>query len=56
MEKTDLLDTYLEPHYIQRSNCLRAAVLGAKDGILSAASIEIGVAAAKNVLTPKNKL
>ena len=40
------LDHYLDPHYIQRSNWLRAAVLGANDGILSTASIAIGVAAA----------
>ncbi len=36
----------LEKHYINRSNWLRAAVLGANDGILSTASIAIGVAAA----------
>lgn len=40
------LDTYLEKHYIHRSNWLRAAVLGANDGILSTASLAIGVAAA----------
>lgn len=33
-------------HYINRSNWLRAAVLGANDGILSTASIAVGVAAA----------
>lgn len=37
---------YLAPHYIQRSNWLRAAVLGANDGILSTASLAIGIAAA----------
>lgn len=37
---------YLDNHYIHRSNWLRAAVLGANDGILSTASIAIGVAAA----------
>lgn len=37
---------YLATHYIQRSNWLRAAVLGANDGILSTASLAIGVAAA----------
>jgi VIT1/CCC1 family predicted Fe2+/Mn2+ transporter len=37
---------YLAPHYVQRSNWLRAAVLGANDGILSTASLAIGVAAA----------
>lgn len=37
---------YLENHYIHRSNWLRAAVLGANDGILSTASLAIGVTAA----------
>lgn len=36
----------LEEHYIDRSNWLRAAVLGANDGILSTASLAVGVAAA----------
>ncbi|TKK69265.1 VIT family protein [Ilyomonas limi] len=36
----------LEKHYINRSGWLRAAVLGANDGILSTTSIAIGVAAA----------
>lgn len=35
-----------ERHYVNRSNWLRAAVLGANDGILSTASLIIGVAAA----------
>lgn len=35
-----------EPHFINRSAWLRAAVLGANDGILSTASVAIGVAAA----------
>ncbi|MEO1553214.1 MAG: VIT family protein [Pseudomonadota bacterium] len=35
-----------EPHYIHRTGWLRAAVLGANDGILSTASLMIGVAAA----------
>lgn len=35
-----------EGHYINRSNWLRAAVLGANDGILSTASLLVGVAAA----------
>jgi len=38
----------LEKHYVNRSNWLRAAILGANDGILSTASIIIGVAAATN--------
>jgi VIT1/CCC1 family predicted Fe2+/Mn2+ transporter len=37
---------YLSPHYIHKSNWLRAAVLGANDGILSTASIAVGVASA----------
>lgn len=43
---TENLDDYLDNHFIHRSNWLRAAVLGANDGILSVASISIGVAAA----------
>lgn len=35
-----------EKHFINRSNWLRAAVLGANDGILSTTSLVIGVAAA----------
>ncbi|MEO1321849.1 MAG: VIT family protein [Pseudomonadota bacterium] len=35
-----------EHHYIQRTGWLRAAVLGANDGILSTSSLMIGVAAA----------
>ena len=35
-----------ENHFVNRSNWLRAAILGANDGILSTASIVIGVAAA----------
>jgi VIT1/CCC1 family predicted Fe2+/Mn2+ transporter len=40
------LETHLKDHYIHKSNWLRAAVLGANDGILSTASIAIGVASA----------
>lgn len=40
------LDNYLDQHYIHRSNWLRAAVLGANDGIISVSSLAIGVAAA----------
>lgn len=40
------LEEYLEEHYVHRSNWLRAAVLGANDGILSMASLTAGVAAA----------
>ncbi len=35
-----------DPHYITRSNWLRAAVLGANDGIVSVSSLVVGVAAA----------
>jgi len=41
-----------EEHYVNRSNWLRAAVLGANDGILSTASVIIGVAAASDVREP----
>ncbi len=43
------LNSYLDNHYINRSNWLRAAVLGANDGILSTASLAIGVAAATDI-------
>ncbi|WP_281541206.1 VIT1/CCC1 transporter family protein [Maribacter aestuarii] len=48
VENTKTIDNYLDSHYIHRSNWLRAAVLGANDGILSTASIAIGVAAASD--------
>lgn len=48
----DTLDSYLAKHYIHKSNWLRAAVLGANDGILSTASIAVGVAAASNTREP----
>ncbi len=41
-----------ENHYVTRSGWLRAAVLGANDGILSTASLIIGVAAASSVRDP----
>jgi len=41
-----------EDHYIMRSNWLRAAVLGANDGILSTASVAIGIAAASTTRDP----
>ncbi|MCH7401998.1 VIT family protein [Belliella kenyensis] len=40
------IENYLDSHYIHRSNWLRAAVLGANDGIISISSLAIGVAAA----------
>ena len=54
MEKTneELQEEYLAKHYIHRSNWLRAAVLGANDGILSISSLAIGVAAASDVREP----
>ena len=45
-------DDYLAPHFVQRSNWLRAAVLGANDGILSTASLAIGIAAASEFREP----
>jgi vacuolar iron transporter family protein len=51
-ENTDKPDNYLENHYIHRSNWLRAAVLGANDGILSTSSLAIGIAAASNFREP----
>ncbi|WP_111708671.1 VIT1/CCC1 transporter family protein [Lutibacter citreus] len=51
-ENSEELDNYLDNHYIHRSNWLRAAVLGANDGILSTASIAIGVAAATDIREP----
>lgn len=42
------IDNYLDDHYIHRSNWLRAAVLGANDGILSTSSLAIGMAAASD--------
>lgn len=42
----------LEQHYTNRSGWLRAAVLGANDGILSTTSIAIGVAAASATRSP----
>ena len=46
------IDNYLEAHYIHRSNWLRAAVLGANDGIISISSLAIGVAAASTAREP----
>jgi VIT1/CCC1 family predicted Fe2+/Mn2+ transporter len=46
------IDQYLENHYIHRSNWLRAAVLGANDGIISISSLAIGVAAASTTREP----
>ncbi len=46
------IDNYLDPHYIHRSNWLRAAVLGANDGIISISSLAIGIAAASSTREP----
>lgn len=43
---------HVEKHYVNRSGWLRAAVLGANDGILSTTSIAIGIAAASNTRGP----
>ena len=40
------LPLYPESHFVDRIGWLRAAVLGANDGILSTASLIVGVAAA----------
>ncbi|WP_366183404.1 VIT family protein [Flavobacterium ovatum] len=45
-------DNYLDNHYIDRSNWLRAAVLGANDGIISISSLAIGIAAASSTREP----
>lgn len=54
MEKQSLvtIDNYLDSHYIHRSNWLRAAVLGANDGIISISSLAIGIAAASSTREP----
>jgi vacuolar iron transporter family protein len=46
------IDNYLDSHFISRSNWLRAAVLGANDGIISISSIAIGVGAASATREP----
>lgn len=46
------IDNYLDSHYIHRSNWLRAAVLGANDGIISISSLAIGIAAASSTREP----
>ncbi len=42
----------IEKHYVNRSGWLRAAVLGANDGILSTTNLAIGVAAASDTRNP----
>ncbi len=46
------IENYLDNHYIHRSNWLRAAVLGANDGIISISSLAIGIAAASTSREP----
>lgn len=46
------IDNYLDNHFIHRSNWLRAAVLGANDGIISISSLAIGVATASTTRDP----
>ena len=50
--KNVTIENYLDNHYINRSNWLRAAVLGANDGIISISSLAIGVAAASTTRAP----
>lgn len=50
--KEQLMEEYLNPHFVTRSSWLRAAVLGANDGIISTASLAIGVAAASDARGP----
>lgn len=52
MNEKITIDNYLESHYIHRSNWLRAAVLGANDGIISVSSLAIGVATASTTRDP----
>lgn len=46
------IENYLDSHYIKKSNWLRAAVLGANDGIISISSLAIGIAAASATKQP----
>lgn len=51
-KNTVTINNYLDSHYIHRSNWLRAAVLGANDGIISVSSLAIGVATASITRDP----
>lgn len=51
-KKMITIDNYLDSHYIHRSNWLRAAVLGANDGIISISSLAIGVTTASSTREP----
>lgn len=46
------IENYLDSHYVHRNSWLRAAVLGANDGIISISSLAIGVAAASSTREP----
>ena len=46
------IENYLVSHYVHRNSWLRAAVLGANDGIISISSLAIGVAAASSTREP----
>jgi VIT1/CCC1 family predicted Fe2+/Mn2+ transporter len=51
-ERNLTLENYLDHHNLHRSNRLRAAVLGANDGIISTSSLAIGMAAASTTREP----
>ena len=46
------IENYMDSHFIRRSNWLRAAVLGANDGIISISSLAIGMATASTTRDP----
>ncbi len=48
-QKVSSMPKHLEQHYAERIGWLRAAVLGANDGIVSTASLVVGVASASAV-------
>lgn len=52
MKNKVTIDNYLDSHFIHRSNWLRAAVLGANDGIISISSLAVGVATASSEREP----
>lgn len=45
------ISAHLEPHYSSRNNWLRASVLGANDGLISTASLLMGMVAANTATT-----
>jgi len=44
--KDRIIYKHVEHHYVSRTSWLRAAVLGANDGIISVSSLVIGIASA----------